>query len=137
MKKGTFKKKTLVRSIEYAFSHRHNTKIRILMTMQFILSVIKISKEHNGIYKTQKVFMTLLRNHHFKRYVIDQFINFCQIFLEVDLFCLVYEFQQLEVENGFMGIRGVFEYFDGSIAIHQILVEERRIFLCFQEERSC
>lgn len=55
MKKGTFKKKTLVKSIEYAFSHKHNTKIRILMTMQFILSVIKISKEHNGIYKAQSI----------------------------------------------------------------------------------
>ena len=66
--------------------------------------------------------------------VVDEFVNFGQIFLVINLFHLKDEFEELKVEDGFVAMRLVHEKFDGPILIHQIFVEKGRVLLGLGED---
>lgn len=66
--------------------------------------------------------------------IIDEFINFDQIFLIINLLHLKDEFEELKVEDGFVTVRLVHEKFNGPILIHQIFIEKGRVFLSLGED---
>lgn len=74
--------------------------------------------------------MSVPRHHYLKLRVLDNIINLLQVLLVIAILALVDGLEQLEVEDGLMRMRIVFEEFDLPIVIQQVFVEEGRIAEC-------
>jgi hypothetical protein len=78
----------------------------------------------------------LLGEDDLKFLIFKYIIDFLQVFFKVALLALKYELQQLEVEDDFVGVLIILKYFNLSILIHQVLIEEGRIAYCCNEKLS-
>lgn len=78
--------------------------------------------------------MVVFGHHYLKLRILHNVIDLLKILLVIAVLTFIDSLEQLEVENGLMRMRVVFEEFDLPLVIQQVFIEERRVAECRGKE---
>jgi hypothetical protein len=89
---------------------------------------------HFEVREVKVVRVGLFRHFYLELGIVNEVINFTKIALVVNFFAFEDEFEELEVEDCFVGVAVLVEQLDCSILVDQVVIEEGRVLLRFLED---
>lgn len=91
---------------------------------------------HFHIAQMHMILMTNWRSLHLEFRVIDEIIYLDKVLFKIVLFSLIYEFEQLKVEDCLVSVGLLVEEFDCAVRVDEVFLEKWWVFFCFSEYAS-